>query len=75
MTVVKTAISLDAELLAAVRAEVARGRAASVSAYFAESARLRQEKDSMARFLAEEFGPDGEPTPEAVEKARRELFG
>lgn len=72
MTVVKTAISMDAELLASIKAAVAAGEARSVSAYLAGAVRQRQRKETLAEFVAEQLEATGGPETdeELAEMAR-----
>lgn len=65
MTVEKIAVSLPSELVAAARAEVAEGRARSVSAYVAEAIRRTQDRSGLQAYLDELVAEYGEPSAEA----------
>ena len=55
MTVAKTAISMDADLLDDIKAAVARGAAPSVSAYLSDLARRELRRESVLQVFGEEF--------------------
>lgn len=61
MTVAKIAISLPEPLVAHVREEVRRGRAASVSAYVASAVAKQAESDDLAAMLDEMLAASGGP--------------
>jgi Arc/MetJ-type ribon-helix-helix transcriptional regulator len=65
----KIAISLPDELLDQARRAVAEGRAASVSAYIAESVMQRERRDSLTELLDDLDRELGPPGPEAQEWA------
>ncbi|HEX2316542.1 MAG TPA: hypothetical protein VHJ17_22555 [Thermomonospora sp.] len=53
----KITITVDPEVVAQARAEVAAGRAASVSAYIAEATVQRAVRERRARDLLDDWGP------------------
>lgn len=53
MTAENIAVTLPSEVVAAARRAVAQGRAASVSAYIAESLARREREDALAALLDE----------------------
>ncbi len=55
MTVLKIAVTLPEPLVAHVRKQVPRGRAASVSAYVAEALAQKAESDDLAAMLEEQI--------------------
>ena len=74
MTTLKTAISIDADLLAWIKEEVAAGNAPSVSAYLANAAREKQASETADEFFAEILAGTGGPvTEEERSQARRRL--
>ena len=66
MTVEKIAVTLPPELVSAARRAVRQGRAASVSAYVAESMALRGREDTLRQLLDEMDAEYGPPSPEAL---------
>lgn len=75
MTKAKIAITIPEDLLAQVKDAVARGEAASVSAYISEAIAARGQKRGLRAYLdalTEEFGePSQEAREWADEQARR----
>ena len=69
----KIAISLPDELVAAARAAVADGRAASVSAFVADAIEERGRYEDLATLLAEMAAERGAPTAEDRLWAREAL--
>ena len=61
MTALKIAVSLPEPLVAHVRKQVKRGRAASVSAYVAEALAQKAESDDLAAMLEEQLAATGGP--------------
>jgi len=72
MTAERVTVSLPPEVLDAARAAVAAGEATSLSAYFAQVLRERQDR---ARALAEleKVLPKGRPPQEELDRVRRDL--
>ena len=73
---IKVAISLPDELIDQARRAVAEGRAASVSAYIAESLAQRERRDSLIELLDDldrELGPPGRETQEWAQGVARAL--
>lgn len=74
MTVVKVTVSLDPAIMDRARADVAEGKARSVSAWLNEAARARVESDDLADVLAELFGETGGPlTEQELVRARQRI--
>lgn len=71
----KIAVSLPDELVAAAKAEVADGRAASVSALVAEALTERVRRASLADLVADMIAEDGEPTAQDYAWADAALRG
>jgi Arc/MetJ-type ribon-helix-helix transcriptional regulator len=61
MTALKIAVSLPEPLVAHVRKQVRRGRAASVSAYVADALKQKAESDELATMLEEALSASGGP--------------
>lgn len=69
----KIAISLPEDVLAAARAAVGEGRAASLSGYIATTLAERQNHEDLAALLAEMAAETGSPSDEDRAWARRAL--
>lgn len=74
MTVRKITVSLDPEVAARARRDVAEGKARSVSAWLNEAGRARADSDDLAAVLAELFETTGgPPTEQELAQARQRL--
>jgi Arc/MetJ-type ribon-helix-helix transcriptional regulator len=75
MSKVRLSASVDAELVAAAEAAVAKGRLESVSQWVNEALRSKAEQDrrleALGAFLAEYEAEHGEITPEEIRGAAR----
>lgn len=74
MTASKVSISLDPAVAERARADIAAGRAKSLSAWLNDAARVRLERDELGDVLAEILDSTGGPlAPEELAAARRRL--
>jgi hypothetical protein len=74
MTSSKVSISLDPVVAERARADIAAGRARSLSAWLNEAGRARAEREDLAVVLAEIFEAGGGPVSEQeLSDARRRL--
>jgi Arc/MetJ-type ribon-helix-helix transcriptional regulator len=73
MTRVKIAITIPEELLAGVKAAVARGEAASVSAYISDAVAMNGGKSGLRAYLDALMDEHGDPPPEAYAWADEQL--
>jgi hypothetical protein len=74
MTASKVSISLDPVVAERARADIAEGRAKSLSAWLNEAGRARAEADDLASVLAEIFqATGGELSEQELDFARRRL--
>lgn len=74
MTASKVSISLDPEVVARARADIAAGRAKSLSAWLNEAGRAQMERDDLASVLEEIFeATGGPPTEEELTTAAARL--
>lgn len=75
MTVVKIAVSLPEKLVARVRREVERGKAASVSAYVAAALEEHTNRGDLQAMIDEMLEETGGPLTEAEKREAEELLG
>jgi Arc/MetJ-type ribon-helix-helix transcriptional regulator len=73
MTRVKIAITIPEELLAQVKVAVAKGEAASVSAYISDAVASHSERRDLSTYLEALNARFGEPSPEAYAWADEQL--
>jgi hypothetical protein len=74
MTSSKVSISLDPAVAERARADIAAGRARSLSAWLNEAGRARAEREDLSAVLVEIFGASGGPVSEQeLSDARRRL--
>ena len=73
MTRAKIAITISEELLAGIKAAVADGEAASVSAYISDAVQRRQGKRGLELLVEMLKAEDGEPTGEDYAWADEQL--
>lgn len=73
MTRAKIAITIPEDLLIEVKAAVARGEAASVSAYISDAVAMRGAKSGLRAYLDALIEKHGEPPQEAYEWADDQL--
>ena len=69
----KIAVSVPSRLVTKVRRAVARGRAASVSAYVTQAIEARTQNDEMLDLLEQMDRAHGKPNAEATRWARQVL--
>jgi Arc/MetJ-type ribon-helix-helix transcriptional regulator len=75
MTASKLAISLPEALVARARHAVARGRAASVSAYIASAIEEKTKHDDLAELLEEMLAETGGPLTAAERRSADRILG
>ena len=74
MTASKVSISLDPVVAERARADIAAGRAKSLSAWLNDAARVRLEREELSDVLAAIFEGTGGPlTPQELATARKRL--
>jgi hypothetical protein len=74
MTSSKVSISLDSAVVERARADIAAGRARSLSAWLNEAGRARAEREDLSAVLAEIFESSGGPVSEQeLSDARQRL--
>jgi hypothetical protein len=74
MAVEKVTVSLDPEVAARARKDVAEGKGKSLSAWLNEAGRARVDSDDLATVLAELFDETGgPPTEQELSHARARL--
>lgn len=74
MTASKVSISLDPVVAERARADIAAGRAKSLSAWLNDAARVRLEREELSDVLAAIFDSTGGPlTPQELATARKRL--
>jgi hypothetical protein len=74
MTVSKVSISLDPEVAEHARADIAAGRARSLSAWLNEAGRAKAEREELSAVLEEIFDASGGPLSEQeLSDARKRL--
>ncbi|MGC9222120.1 MAG: hypothetical protein ACP5H2_12395 [Solirubrobacteraceae bacterium] len=74
MTASKVSISLDPVVAARARADIAAGRAKSLSAWLNDAARVRLEREELGDVLAAILDSSGGPlTPQELADARQRL--